>query len=176
MPSNHLILCRPLLLLPQSLLASGSFPVSWLFVSGGWSIGVSASASVLPMNTQAWFPLGLTGLISLPSIWRFFLSYTFCKKYFIHLLQVNLILILSLYTSGLKQYHCQSFWRPISCQDSGSVTELPDTGDPWSLSSVHPGNHQAMLALAWWSLQKSCHFQALMLGTQDFFQGGIHYT
>ena len=47
----------------QSFPASGSFPVSWLFTSGGQSIGVSASASVLPMNTQGWFPLGLSGLI-----------------------------------------------------------------------------------------------------------------
>ena len=47
----------------QSFPASGSFPLSWLFDSGGQSIG--ASASVLPMNVQVWFPLGLTGLISL---------------------------------------------------------------------------------------------------------------
>ena len=62
MPSNHLILCCTLLLLP-----SGSFPMSCLFTSGGQSIGVSASASVLPINIQGWFPLGLTGLISLLS-------------------------------------------------------------------------------------------------------------
>ena len=50
----------------QSFLASGSFPVSWLlFASDGQSIGVSASASVLSMNIQGWFPLALTGLISL---------------------------------------------------------------------------------------------------------------
>ena len=47
--------------------ASGSFPMSWFFASGGQSIGVSASASVLPMNTQNWFPLGCTGWISLQS-------------------------------------------------------------------------------------------------------------
>ena len=47
----------------QSFPASGSFPVSWLFTSGGW--GIKASASVLPMNNQGWFPLGFTGLISL---------------------------------------------------------------------------------------------------------------
>ena len=51
----------------QSSPASGSFPVSQLSASGGQSIGVSASASVLPMNTQAWFPLGWTGWISLQS-------------------------------------------------------------------------------------------------------------
>ena len=56
MPSNHLILCCPLLLCLQSFLASGFFPVSQLFASGGQSIGVSASASVLSMNIQDWFP------------------------------------------------------------------------------------------------------------------------
>ena len=49
----------------QSFLAAGSFPVSWLFTSGSQSIG--ALASVLPVNTQGWFPLGLTSLISLLS-------------------------------------------------------------------------------------------------------------
>ena len=62
----HLVLCCPLLL-PSSFPASGSFPMSQLFASGGQSIGPSTSISVLPMNIQSWFPLGLTGLISLVS-------------------------------------------------------------------------------------------------------------
>ena len=52
---------------PQSLPASGSFPMSQLFAWRGQSIGVSASASVLPMNTQDWSPLWWTGLIALQS-------------------------------------------------------------------------------------------------------------
>ena len=52
---------------PQSLPASGSFPMSQFFTSGGQSIGVSASTSVLLMNIQDWFPLGWTGWISLLS-------------------------------------------------------------------------------------------------------------
>ena len=60
-PSNHLILCCPFSSCPQSFPASGSFPVSQLLTSGGQSIG--ASASILPMNSQGWFPSGLTGLI-----------------------------------------------------------------------------------------------------------------
>ena len=64
MPFNHLILCCSLLL-PSIFPSSGSFPMSWLFSSGGQSVGASASASVLPMNNQHLFPLGLTGLISL---------------------------------------------------------------------------------------------------------------
>ena len=51
----------------QSFPASGSFPISQFFALGGQSIGVSASASVLPMNIQHWFPLGWTGWISLQS-------------------------------------------------------------------------------------------------------------
>ena len=51
----------------QSFPASGYFPVSWLFTSGGQNIGTSTSASILPMSIQDWFPLGLTGLISLQS-------------------------------------------------------------------------------------------------------------
>ena len=65
MPSNCLILCCPLLLLPSIFPSishlSQSFPMNQLFASGGQSIGVSASTSVLPMNIQEWFPLGLTG-------------------------------------------------------------------------------------------------------------------
>ena len=51
----------------QSFPASGSFPMSQFFASGGQSIGVSASVSVLPMHIQDWFPLGRTGWISLQS-------------------------------------------------------------------------------------------------------------
>ena len=69
---------------PQSSLASGSFPVSQLVALGGPSIGTSASASILPMNIQGWFPLGLTGLISLLSkgLWRIFSSTTICRHQF----------------------------------------------------------------------------------------------
>ena len=67
MPSNHLILCCPLLFCPQSFPASGSFPMSQLFTLGGQSTGASASASVLPKNIHDWFPLGLTAWISLQS-------------------------------------------------------------------------------------------------------------
>ena len=65
MPSNHLIIVVPFCF--QSFPASGSFPMSWLFVSGGQSVEASASVSVLSMNIQGLFPLGLTGLISLQS-------------------------------------------------------------------------------------------------------------
>ena len=67
-PSNHLILCGPLLLPPQSFPDSGSFQMCQHFESGCQSTEVSASTSVLPMNIQDWFPLGWTGWISLH--WR----------------------------------------------------------------------------------------------------------
>ena len=70
---------------PQSFPASGSFPVSWLFASGGQSIGASASASVLPMDIQGWSPLGWTGWISLQSkgLSRVFFNTTAQKHQFI---------------------------------------------------------------------------------------------
>ena len=69
---------------PQSLPESGSFPMSQLFASGGQSTGVSASASVLPMNTQDWSPSGWTGWISLYSkgLSRFFSNTTVQKHQF----------------------------------------------------------------------------------------------
>ena len=67
MPSNHLILCRPLLLLPLIFPSIRSFQMTQLFVSGGQSTGVSASTSAPPMNTQDWSPSEWTGWISLQS-------------------------------------------------------------------------------------------------------------
>ena len=87
--------CRPTILssvaffsCSQSSLASGSFPVSWLFPSGSQSIGTSALASVLPMNIQGWFPLGLTGLFSLLSTGfsKVFSSNTVWKHQFFRIL------------------------------------------------------------------------------------------
>ena len=65
MLSNHLILCHPFSFCLQSFPTLGSFPMSWIFSSGGQSI--AASVSVLPKNIQDLFPLGLIGLISLLS-------------------------------------------------------------------------------------------------------------
>ena len=74
----------------QSFPAPGSFPVSQFFASGGQSIGVSVSVSILPVNCQGWFPLGLTGLISLLSkgLSRFFLSTIVWKHQFFVVLVV----------------------------------------------------------------------------------------
>ena len=67
MPSNHLILCYPLLFLPSIFPRSGSFQMSQLFTSAGQSIAALASTSVLSMNTQGLSPLGWTGWIALQS-------------------------------------------------------------------------------------------------------------
>jgi len=69
---------------PQSFPASGSFTMSQFFASGGQSVGASASASVLPMNIQGWFPLELTGLISLlpKGLSRVFSTTTIAKHQF----------------------------------------------------------------------------------------------
>ena len=72
----------------QSFLATGSFLLSWLFASGGQSIGASASASVLPMNIHDWFPLGWTGFILLKfkGLSRVFSNTTVQKYQFFRLL------------------------------------------------------------------------------------------
>ena len=82
-PSNHLILSHPFSHL-QSFPASGSFQMSQLFASGDQSIGASASTSVLPVNTQDWFPLGLPGCIPLQSkeLSRVFSNTTVQKHHF----------------------------------------------------------------------------------------------
>ena len=67
MPSNHSSSVIPFSSSLQSYLVSGSFPMSQFFISGEQDIGVSASASVLPMNIQDWFPLGWTSWISMQS-------------------------------------------------------------------------------------------------------------
>ena len=84
MQSNHLILCLPPPSCHKSCPASGSFPVSQFFTTGSQNIGASASASVLPMNIQDWFPLGQTGWISMQSkgLSRVFSNPTFQKYQF----------------------------------------------------------------------------------------------
>ena len=75
----------------QSFLASGSFPMSQLFASGGQGIGVSASSSVLSMNIQDWFLLGLTTLISLQTkgLSRVFSNTTIQRHQFFLMVQVS---------------------------------------------------------------------------------------
>ena len=86
MSSNHSSSVVPFSSCPQSFPTSGSFQMSQLFASGGQSIGVSASTSVLPMDTQGWSPLGWTGLgwISLQSkgLSRVFSNTTVQKHHF----------------------------------------------------------------------------------------------
>ena len=81
----HLILCLTLLLLSSIFPSIRVFSISQSFASGGQTTGASASASVLPMNIQGWFPLGLTGLISLQSkgLSRVFSSTTILKHQFL---------------------------------------------------------------------------------------------
>ena len=81
MPSNHLILCCPLLLPPSTFWASGSFPMNQFFISGAQSIRVSASAWVLPMNIQDLFLLGWTGWLSYSQRLSRVFSVTTVQKY-----------------------------------------------------------------------------------------------
>ena len=96
----------------QSFPASRSFPVSRLFASGGQSTGVSASASVLPMNIQGWLPLGFTGLISLlcKGLSRVFSSTTIIWIYF---LSTKFLILLFWLSSQIKtENHCRCWLQP----------------------------------------------------------------
>jgi len=113
MPSNHLILCRPLLLLPSIL--PRDFPMSQLFASDGQSIGASALTSVLSMNTQDRSPLEWTGWISLQSkgLSRVFSNTTVQKA--------------SLHGKYMwKQWLTLFFWAPESLQMVIAAVKLKD--------------------------------------------------
>ena len=122
MPSNHLILCCPLLLLPSvfPFPASGSFPMSQFFPSGGQSTGASVSASVLPINIQDWFPLGLTGLISLQSkeLSRVFSNTTVQKQQFFGVQPVSTLIFIHDYWKN------HSFDYTDFCQQSNASARL----------------------------------------------------
>ena len=130
MLSNHLILCWPFSVSLQPFPASGSFPVSHLFTSGGQSTEASASASVLPMNIQGWFPLGWTGLISLLSkgLSRVFSSTTVQKHQFFST-QLSLWSISRIFISHLCYVSSAIQWR--LCSVSSSLQ------DPGWWSSLH---------------------------------------
>ena len=94
----------------QSCPASGSFPMSQFFASGGQSIGISALASVLPMNIQDWFPFRLTGLISLQSkgLSRAFSSTTI-QNDFCSLFKCSFFILSFLYGPTLTSIH--DYWK-----------------------------------------------------------------
>ena len=116
MTSYHLILCCRLLFLPSISPSIGSFPMSWFFTSRGQRIGASNSASVLPMNFPGWFPLGLTGLISLLSkrLSRVFFSITVSQHQFYG---VSLLYSLTL-TSAHDYWKKHSFNHTEICGQS----------------------------------------------------------
>ena len=106
---SHL-LSPPFSFCPQSFPASGTFPMSQLFTSGGQRIGVSTSASILPMNIRDWFPLGWTGWISLQSKG---LSNTSLLQH---------------HSSKASILRCSAF--PFLCLYSGLIHNYVNKGDP----------------------------------------------
>ena len=111
MPSNHLILCHPLLLLPSIFPSIRVFTMSGFFISGGQNIVTSASASVLPMTIQDCFPLGLTGLISLLSKG---LSRVFSRPQF---KKINSLVLSLRYGPTLTSVHDHRKNRSFACMD-----------------------------------------------------------
>ena len=106
---------------PQSFPSSGSFPMSWLFASGGQIIGASSSASVLPMSIQGWFPLRLTGLISLQSkgLSRVFSNTTVQKHQFFNSSVLSFLYgppLISIHMLCLVAPPCQTLCNPLDCR------------------------------------------------------------
>ena len=133
MPSSHLILCRPLLLLPSIFPASRSLLMSQLFISGGQRI--RTSASVLPVNIQGLFTLGLTDLISLLSrgLSRVFSSTMVQKHQFFS----------TLYGPTLPSAH--DYWKNHSFQFSSVTQSCPTLFDPMNRSTPGlPVHHQLL--------------------------------
>ena len=127
MPSSHLILCHPLLFLPQPLPASESFPMSQLFAWGGQSTGVSALASFFPKKSQGWAPSEWTGWISLQSkgLSRVFSNTTVQKHQFFGALtndQIFFSLTFNLvkqscqisFTEIYSHFNCSIYWQFFS--------------------------------------------------------------
>ena len=132
---------HPLLPPSQFFPASGSFPMSQLFASGGQSIGGSASASVLPMNIQSWFPLGLSSLIPLLSkgLSRVFSSTTVWKHEFFR-------------TQLSKSFPCGSADKESACNvgDLGSNPGLgrsPGEGKRLSTPVYWPGEFHGLQSM-----------------------------
>ena len=135
---------------PQSFPTSGSFQMSQLFTSGGQSIGVSASTSVLPMNTQDWFPLGWTGWISLQSkgLSRVFSNTTVQKHQFFW---AGLILLISRTVSDT--YRPSELFRINECSEPPPNPKLPS----WGPSAVEASCTGLSLQCSQWGGQaRSC--------------------
>ena len=98
MPSSHLILWCPLLFCPQSFPESGTFQMSKLFASDDQNTGTSASVLVILASIQGWFPLGLTGLISL-------LSKGLSRVFHLHISKASILVFHFLYWQALTMKH-----------------------------------------------------------------------
>ena len=134
---------------PQSFPPSGSFPISQLFASSGQSIGASASASVLPMNIQGWFPLGLTDLISLQSkgLSRVFSSTT------------------------IGWWIRTGTQRHSKCQSAEKSSNLPHGDESWSCGSRDVGEQETQRDAScwrWWQVsgERGCRGRCSVLATE----------
>ena len=136
---NHLIFCQPFSFCLHSFPASGSFPMSQLFVSRGQRMG--ASALVLPMNNQGWFPLGVTGLLPLLStgLSRVFSSTTFQKHQFFSS-QPSLWSNSPMHT-WLLEKPSLSFYGPLSAK--GCLFLLCCRGLPWCQLRLFQSQNQS---------------------------------
>ena len=149
---------------PQSLPASGSFPMSQLFTWGGQSIGVSASASVLPVNTQDWSPLRWTGWISLQ-------SKELSIRYSVHFSSVaqscpTLCDPMNSSTPGLRIHHQLPEFTQTHIHQVGDAIQPSHPLSSPSPPAPYPSQHQSLFQWV-----NSSHEVAIKLG--QIFKGWI---
>ena len=131
----------------QSFPESRSFPMNWLFASGGQSIGVSTSASVLPMNIQEWFPLGLTGWISLQSkgLFKSLLqhhsskaSVLWCSAFFMVQLSHPYMTTGKTIALTAGSQHGRSHPWQGHAEETWQARWIRTRGTPWTCLSIYP--------------------------------------
>ena len=150
MPSNHLILCGPLLLLPSIFPSIRVFPMSQFFSWGGQSVGASVSASVLPMNIQRWFPLGWTGWLS--RVFSITVRKTQCSAFFmVQLSHPNMTTEKTIALTSWTLVNTATWWmlrarQPGLASSCSTLVALP----PWWLPRLFP-------AVIWGAAVPSSH-------------------
>ena len=158
---------------PQSFPASGSFPKSWLFASGRHRTGASASASVLPVNIQSWFLLGLTALISLLPRG---LSGVFSRQHhnvcmlnhFSHVQLIATLWTIAHLTLLSMVFSRQAYWNELPCPPLG---DLPNSWfEHMPLTSPALAGGFFTISTYWEATMYSVNFCGINIPNKAFYQ------
>ena len=163
----------PFFSFPQSFPASGSSPVSWLFASCGQRTGDSASASVLPVNTQSWFLLGLTGLNSLLPRG---LSGVFSRQHhnvcmlnhFSHVQLFTTLWTIAHQTLLSMGFSRQAYWSELPCPPQGDLTNSGFEHRPFTSPAL--AGEVFTISAYWEATMYSVNFCGIIFPTKLFIK------